>query len=85
MDVESIFGKEEISTYQARVTVRKGHNIDPTVGSRSKFYLSFRRPFSMLWMFPEAFFHIMDVESILGEKEVWSCQARVMVRTDHKF
>jgi hypothetical protein len=27
----------------------------------------------------------MDVESILDEKEVWSCQARVMVRTDHKF
>ena len=27
----------------------------------------------------------MDVESILGEEEVWSRQARVTVRTGHNF
>jgi hypothetical protein len=31
------------------------------------------------------FFHIVDVESILGEKEVWSRQARVTVRKGHNF
>jgi hypothetical protein len=27
----------------------------------------------------------VDVESILGEQEVWSRQARVTVRTGHNF
>jgi hypothetical protein len=27
----------------------------------------------------------MDVESILGEQEVWWCQARVTVRMGHNF
>jgi hypothetical protein len=31
------------------------------------------------------FFHIVDVETILGEEEVWSRQARVTVRKDHNF
>jgi hypothetical protein len=31
----------------------------------------------------DALFHIMDVESILGEEEVWSRQARVTVRRGH--
>jgi hypothetical protein len=35
--------------------------------------------------FPEAFFQIVDVESILGEEEVWSRQDRVTVRTGHNF
>jgi hypothetical protein len=30
-------------------------------------------------------FHIVDVESILGEEEVWSRQARLTVRTSHNF
>jgi hypothetical protein len=30
-------------------------------------------------------FHIVDMESILGEDEVWSRQARVTVRTGHNF
>ena len=71
MDVESILGEEEVWSRQARVTVRTGHNFDPIVGSRSKFYMSFRR----------SYIHIVDVESILGEEEVWSRQARVTVLT----
>jgi hypothetical protein len=31
-------------------------------------------------MFPDTFFHIVDVEKILGEEEIWSRQARVTVR-----
>jgi len=31
------------------------------------------------------FFHIVDVETILGEDEVWSRQARVTVRKGHNF
>ena len=31
------------------------------------------------------FFHIVDVETILGEEEVWSRQARVTVRKGHNF
>ena len=31
------------------------------------------------------FFHIVDVETILGEDEVWSRQARVTVRKWHNF
>jgi hypothetical protein len=27
----------------------------------------------------------MDVESILGEAEIWSCQARVTFRKGHNF
>jgi hypothetical protein len=30
-------------------------------------------------------FHIVDVESILGEEEVWSRQDRVTVRTGYNF
>jgi len=90
----------------------KGHNFPSTVGSRSKFYRSFRMHFSMEWMrnrytmmmrsdrarldgrskghnfrsdrwiaikllleFPDALFHALDEESILGDDEVWSSQA----------
>jgi len=31
------------------------------------------------------FFHIVDVETILGEEEIWSRQARVTVRKGHNF
>jgi hypothetical protein len=48
---------------------------DPIVGSKSKFYMSFGRPY----------IHIVDVASILGEEEVWSRQARVTVLTGHNF
>jgi len=55
VDVESILGEAEVWSCQARVTVQKGRfegaiTFDPTVGLRSKFYRSFRRPFSMEWM-----------------------------------
>jgi hypothetical protein len=35
--------------------------------------------------FPEAFFKIVGVESILGEEELWSRQARVTVRKGNYF
>jgi hypothetical protein len=31
------------------------------------------------------FFHIVDVETILGEEEIWSRQARLTVRKGHNF
>jgi hypothetical protein len=39
----------------------------------------------ILHEFPEALFNGVDVESILGEEEVWSRQTRLMVRKGHKF
>jgi len=39
----------------------------------------------ILQEFPEALFHIVDVESILGEEEVWSGLARVTVCKGHNF
>jgi hypothetical protein len=35
--------------------------------------------------FQEALFHIVDVEAILVDEEVWSREARVMVQTGHNF
>ena len=57
MDVESILDEEEIGSLQARVTVRKGHNFlcDHGIAMKS------------LPKFPDALFHIADVESIIGE------------------
>jgi hypothetical protein len=38
------------------------------------------------WLeFPEAVFHLVDVEWLLGEVEVWSHQTRVMVRKGYNF
>jgi hypothetical protein len=48
---------------------------DPTVGSLSNSY----------WSFPDALLHGVDEESILGDDEVWSRQARVTVRNGHNF
>jgi len=48
---------------------------DPTVGSLSNFYWSFRIPLSTEWM----------KEFIIGEVEVWSRQARVTVRKGHNL
>jgi hypothetical protein len=36
-------------------------------------------------VFPDTLFHIVDVETILGEEEIWSRQARVTVRKVNKF
>ena len=47
VDVESPLGEEEVSSLETRVLVRKGHNFDPTVGSPSIFYMSFRTLFSL--------------------------------------
>jgi len=35
--------------------------------------------------FPDALFHGVDVESILGEEDVWSRQARVTARKGRTF
>jgi len=50
VDEESILGDYEGWSSQAGLTVRKAITFDPTVGSGSKFYWSFRMPFSMEWM-----------------------------------
>ena len=67
MDVESILGKEEVWSRQARVTVRKGHNFGTDRWIAIK----------ILHEFSDALFHIVDAESIHGEEEVWSRQAIV--------
>jgi len=47
LDEESILGDYEVWSSQAGWTVRKAITFDPTVGSRSNFYWSFRMNFSM--------------------------------------
>jgi len=48
---------------------------DATVGSRSNSY----------WSFKDDLLHGVDEESILGDDDVWSRHARVMVRNGHNF
>jgi hypothetical protein len=50
VDEESILVDDEVWTSQAAWTVLKAITFDPTVGSRSKFYRSFRMHFSMEWI-----------------------------------
>jgi hypothetical protein len=50
VDEESILDDDEVWSRQAGWTVRKAIAFDPTVGSRSNFYRSFRMNFSMEWM-----------------------------------
>jgi len=47
---ESILGDDDVRSSQAGWTVRKAITCDPTIGSRSIFYWSFRMPFSMEWI-----------------------------------
>jgi hypothetical protein len=60
VDMESILGEEEVWSGLARVTVCKGHN----------FWCDRWISIEILQDFPEALFHIVNVESILGEEEV---------------
>jgi len=46
VDEESIHDDDEVCSRQAGWTGRKAITFDPTVGSRSNFYWSFRMPFS---------------------------------------
>ena len=39
----------------------------------------------ILQVFPDTLLLIVDVETILGEEEIWSRQARVTVRKGHNF
>jgi len=57
------------------LTVRKGLNVRSDRWIAIKFLLEF----------PEALFHEVDEESILGHDEVWSSQAWVTDRTGHNF
>jgi hypothetical protein len=75
VDVESILGEEEVWSCQARVMVRRGHNVLTDRWIVIKF----------LQVFPDTLFHIVDVETILGEEEIWSRQARVTVRKGNNF
>jgi len=50
VDEESILDDDEVWSSQAGWTGRKAITFDPTVGSRSNFYWSFRMHFSMEWM-----------------------------------
>jgi len=47
VDEESIVGDDDVWSSQAGWTVQRAITFDPTVGSRSNFYLSFLIPFSM--------------------------------------
>jgi len=50
VDEESILANDEVWSSQDGWTVRKATTFNPTVGSRSNFYWSFRMNFSMEWM-----------------------------------
>jgi hypothetical protein len=50
VDEGSILSDDEVWSIQAWWTVRKAIIFDPTVGSGSNFYWSFRMHFSMEWM-----------------------------------
>jgi len=57
------------------VTVRKGNNF------RSDRWIAI----NLLLEFPDALFHGVAEESILGDDEVWSSQAGWTVRKGHSF
>jgi hypothetical protein len=75
VDVESILGDEEVWSRQARVTVRRGHNV----------WTDRWIVIKILQVFLYILFHIVDVETILGEEEIWSSRARVTVRKRNNF
>jgi hypothetical protein len=50
VDEESILDDDEVWSSQAGWTVRKAITFNPTVGSRSNFFRSFRMHFSIEWM-----------------------------------
>jgi len=74
-DVESILGEEEVWSRQARVTVRRGHNV----------WTDRWIVIKILQVFLYTLFHIVDVETILGEEEIWSSRAWVTVRNCNNF
>ena len=45
--MESLLVEEEVLSRQTRIKAQKGHNFSSDRWSRSKFYASFRRPFSL--------------------------------------
>jgi hypothetical protein len=75
VDVESILGEEEVWSRQARVTVRRGHNV----------WTDRWIVIKILQVFMYTLFHIVDVETILDEEEIWWRQARVTVRKGNNF
>jgi len=59
-----VLDDDEVWSSQAWWTVRKGHNF------RSDSGIALKR----LLEFPDALFHAVDEESILGDDDVWSYQ-----------
>jgi len=57
------------------VTVRNSHNF------RSEHWIAIK----LLLVLPDALFHGVDKESMLGDDEVWSRLVRVTVRKGHNF
>ena len=47
VDVESLLGEGEVSSFETSIPVQQGIRFDPTVGSPSNFYRSFRTLFSL--------------------------------------
>ena len=47
VDMESILGEDDVWSRQARERFERAITFDPTVGSGSKFYMSFWMPFSI--------------------------------------
>jgi hypothetical protein len=47
---ESILGDDEVGRARLDGRFERGITFDPTVGSRSNYYWSFRMPFSTQWM-----------------------------------
>jgi len=43
--MKSLLVEKEVLSRQTGITAKKGHIFDPTDGSRSNIYSSFRRPF----------------------------------------
>jgi len=74
VDEESIFDDNEVWSSQVDGRFGRAITFDPSVGSRSNFYWSFRCPF-----------HGVGPESILGEDDVWSSQAGWTVRKGHNL
>jgi hypothetical protein len=50
VDEESILGDDVVWSTRLEGRFERAITFDPTVGSRSNFYWSFRMPFSMEWM-----------------------------------
>jgi len=49
-NMESLLVEKEVLSRQTEKNLKRAITFDPTVGSRSKFYTSFQRPFSSQYL-----------------------------------